>query len=300
MLVACTLLSACGTKMAYGYLDWAIQWKIRGLVPLTSEQKQQTKLASVAFHQWHQSTQLLQYADYLESLKALLKKGPITEKFIHAETDKVQLLLDQSLQFALPSIMQLSQSFTDEQVDELLESFKEDREEYRNENEPAELHQLMNEYYAVLVSVIEKHQGFIANFVGDAMLALWTGGEINESMCQKAYAAAIELQQRIADDPKLSQKLPTCVALHGGQFSLGNLGAKGHYEYSPVGDIINTVSRVEHFNRDLGTQFLCTEIIAKNLTLKNGMPELIAMGDHVFRNKTEPMTLYTTDTLKTN
>ena len=166
--------------------------------------------------------------------------------------------------------------------------------------EPAELHQLMNEYYAVLVSVIEKHQGFIANFVGDAMLALWTGGEINESMCQKAYAAAIELQQRIADDPKLSQKLPTCVALHGGQFSLGNLGAKGHYEYSPVGDIINTVSRVEHFNRDLGTQFLCTEIIAKNLTLKNGMPELIAMGDHVFRNKTEPMTLYTTDTLKTN
>ena len=134
MLVACTLLSACGTKMAYGYLDWAIQWKIRGLVPLTSEQKQQTKLASVAFHQWHQSTQLSQYADYLESLKALLEKGPVTEKIIHAETDKVQLLLDQSLRFALPSILQLSQSLTDKQVDELLESFKEDREEYRNEN----------------------------------------------------------------------------------------------------------------------------------------------------------------------
>src|SRR5690606_29543472 len=51
---------------------------------------------------------------------------------------------------------------------------------------PTELHALMNRYYAVLIDAVEKHGGFIGNLVGDGMLALWTGSQIDSVMCDAA------------------------------------------------------------------------------------------------------------------
>lgn len=155
---------------------------------------------------------------------------------------------------------------------------------------PDVLHELMNAYYAELLESVEQYGGFIGNLVGDGMLALWTGPEVTPEMCQSALLAAKEIQQRVNRNPRFSHSLPTCSAIHGGQFSLGNLGAKGHFEYSPVGDIINTASRVEHFNRNLGTQFLCTEPIAKQLAINN--TNLRALGSFTFRHKSIAMPLY--------
>ncbi len=160
--------------------------------------------------------------------------------------------------------------------------------------EPDDLHQLMNIYYSELVSTVEEFGGFIGNLVGDGMLALWTGPRITPEMCQAALHASQEIQRRINNHPKLCHALPTCSAIHGGQFSLGNLGGQGHFEYSPVGDIINTASRVEHFNRNLGTAFLCTESIAKQLSLVESSEaiQLRPLGNFTFRNKALAMPLY--------
>lgn len=164
---------------------------------------------------------------------------------------------------------------------------------------PAELHRLMNRYYQRLISVVERHHGFIGNIVGDSLMALWTGPKITRDMCDAAMRTALEIQADIQNDSELAQQLPTCIALHGGQFSLGNLGAQGHFEYSPVGDIINTVSRVEHFNRDLGTEFLCSATIAERLTsnVDNTDQEppcpLRFLGTFNLRNKAAGVPLYT-------
>jgi adenylate cyclase len=46
---------------------------------------------------------------------------------------------------------------------------------------------------------------------------------------------------------------------------LGNIGAAGHYEYRPVGDIVNTASRIEGLNKHLGTRILASEEVARHL-----------------------------------
>lgn len=159
---------------------------------------------------------------------------------------------------------------------------------------PEELHSLMNQYYEALVTQVKKHGGFVANIVGDSLLALWTAPKINAELCLKALSCAEEIQQNIAADEKIASLLPTCIALHGGQFSLGNLGASGHYEYSPVGDIINTTSRIEHFNRDLGTDLLISEIIAKQLQeTSDTAAKCRYLGAFNMRNKAAAIPLYT-------
>jgi adenylate cyclase len=157
---------------------------------------------------------------------------------------------------------------------------------------PGELHSLMNRYYAVLIKTVKEHGGFIGNLVGDGMLALWTVPEITPSTCHAALQTVLKIQERLAQDPDLHEKLPTCFGLHGGQFSLGNLGHTGHFEYSPVGDMINTAARIEHFNRQLGTRILCSAPIAEHL--RQSLPiKLRFLGNFSLRNKAVPVALYT-------
>jgi len=156
---------------------------------------------------------------------------------------------------------------------------------------PSELHSLMNRYYAVLIQVVKENGGFIGNLVGDGMLALWTGPAITPQMCTSALQAALEIRRRLALEPDLQNQLPTCFGLHGGQFSLGNLGSSGHFEYSPVGDMINTASRIEHFNRNLGTQVLCSGPVAEHL-ISSPTAKLRFLGNFQLRNKAESVPIY--------
>lgn len=127
-------LAGCTTKLAYNYLDWAMIWKVERLVSLDAEQKQQTKQALQEFHVWHRKTQLVQYAQYLDQLAKRVDQGPITAEEIHAETDKIQLLLAQSLTHILPDISRVLRTLSDQQVSELLASLTEEREEYVEEH----------------------------------------------------------------------------------------------------------------------------------------------------------------------
>lgn len=157
---------------------------------------------------------------------------------------------------------------------------------------PSELHSLMNRYYAVLIKAVKEQGGFIGNLVGDGMLALWTSAEITPAICQSAVQTVHTIQERLAQDAELYEKLPTCFGLHGGQFSLGNLGHTGHFEYSPVGDMINTAARIEHFNRQLGTCVLYSAPVAEHLLQLTSI-KLRFLGNIALRNKAVPVALYT-------
>jgi len=119
--------------MAYNFLDWAIEWKVQRLVKLQGEQKILTQKAIKEFHQWHRTTQLPQYADYLRQLQTRLNQGPISAKEIHAETDKIQILVDQSVDKVLPDATEVLAMLSDEQVKELLHSVAEERDEYKDD-----------------------------------------------------------------------------------------------------------------------------------------------------------------------
>lgn len=153
---------------------------------------------------------------------------------------------------------------------------------------PDALHQQLNRYYETLIDTVNKYQGSVANIVGDSLLAIWTAPSLDEKLCTLAFAAACEIAEKNNNLSRESIKLPTSIALHGGEFSLGNLGARNHFEYSPVGDIVNTSSRIEHLNRDLGTKLLCSGKI--NSLLPNAHTRYL--GKFVLRNKAESIALY--------
>jgi len=150
-----------------------------------------------------------------------------------------------------------------------------DAEQYTQLSEqltPQELSERLNLYYRLLFTPVRKREGVISDVVGDAMLALWPtyqshGASSTAQLRENACDAALEIIQALEHaDPK--HALPTRIGLHAGDIMLGNVGAIDHFEYRAVGDIVNTATRIQGLNKQLGTRLIASKEILRDLSDK--------------------------------
>jgi adenylate cyclase len=138
-----------------------------------------------------------------------------------------------------------------------------DAEQYTKVSEPMnpmELQNLMNKYYGVLFKPIKQYGGVVSGIIGDAMLAIWVTQQPDSALRDRACQAALDIAKAVdqfnQSQPSDQWKLPTRIGLHTGDIFLGAVGAIDHYEYTPLGDIVNTAQRIENLNKSLGTRIL--------------------------------------------
>jgi adenylate cyclase len=155
---------------------------------------------------------------------------------------------------------------------------------------PEQLSIFLTRYYQKIFEPIQENGGIISDVKGDSMLALWNSSAPDPDQFQSACRAAIQVSQAVNQPTSHSRPplLPTRIGLHAGDIRLGHIGAGGHFEYRPVGDIVNTASRIEGLNKKLGTDILISEEIALSIdgffTRK--------MGTFIVPGKTRPVTIY--------
>lgn len=133
--------------------------------------------------------------------------------------------------------------------------------------DPKELGSFMNRYYETIFKPIKQHGGIVSDVIGDSVLAIWISAYPESVLKQKACTAALEISREILkfNQESVNFKLPTRIGLHSGHILMGNIGAIDHYEYRPVGDIVNTATRIEGLNKHLKTQILVTKEVINNL-----------------------------------
>ena len=168
-----------------------------------------------------------------------------------------------------------------------------DAEHYTSLSEsldPKDLGDFMNRYYETVFKPIEERAGVISNVVGDSVLALWVAGHPETSLRREACLAAIGIGKALRQFNQSSGpfQLPTRIGLHSGPILLGYIGAMDHYAYRPLGDIVNTTTRVEGLNKYLGTGILATEEVVHQLDqfLTREIGTFLLVG------KTKPLTIY--------
>ncbi len=168
-----------------------------------------------------------------------------------------------------------------------------DAEKYTGLSEsmnPKELTCLMNRYYQAVFEPIKAHGGLVLQVVGDSVLAIWPAPHSDAHLKAKACAAALGIDAAVQRFNAQAEdyQLPTRIGMHAGYILLGNIGALDHFEYRPVGDIVNTASRLEGLNKYLGTRLLISEEIRQHL---KGF-RTRCMGKFVFIGKSKPNTVY--------
>lgn len=168
-----------------------------------------------------------------------------------------------------------------------------DAEQYTSVSEtmdPQELSTFMNKYYESIFAPVRQHGGIVSNVVGDSMLAIWTTTQPDDALRYKACQAALDISDAVRrfNQSSNSYQLRTRIGIHSGDIALGNIGAVDHYEYRPVGDIVNTATRIEGLNKYLGTSLLASEDVMNHL---NGFLAR-EIGQFLFVGKSKPLVIY--------
>jgi adenylate cyclase len=114
---------------------------------------------------------------------------------------------------------------------------------------PAELVAVLNEFFAVVVEVVERHGGVINKFEGDASLAIFGAPVPTDDNAGRALAAARELNGRLnAPDAVIRFG----IGVSAGIAAAGNVGDPTRYEYTVIGDPVNEAARLTEVAKRAG------------------------------------------------
>ncbi|MFF0267851.1 adenylate/guanylate cyclase domain-containing protein [Kribbella sp. NPDC004536] len=106
---------------------------------------------------------------------------------------------------------------------------------------PAEVVQLLNRFFAIVVAEVDRQGGFVNKFAGDAALAIFGAPVELADPAGSALAAGRALTRRLADE------LPEATAGLGvtaGIVVAGTVGDVRRHEYTVIGDPVNEAARL--------------------------------------------------------
>jgi adenylate cyclase len=159
--------------------------------------------------------------------------------------------------------------------------------------EPEIVANLLNAYLNLLSQAVLEHGGTIDKFVGDAVVAFWGAPIARPDDGERAARAALAMWRvgeafrttPIGDHPALGR---TRVGLHHGLAIVGNFGGEGRIQYTALGDVMNTASRLESANKQLMTRLLISRE-ALPASMASGFR---AMGRVRLRGRARPVEVF--------
>lgn len=154
----------------------------------------------------------------------------------------------------------------------------------------------LNRCMSELTSHITHHEGYVAKFLGDGLMAFWSAFRPDPYQAVRACTSALECRDGLA---RLNRSegfahLPSLSARFGiatGQVIVGDCGAPPQLnDYTVIGNEVNLASRLESANKQFGTSILITDRTRDQL----GRAELRTrpIGRIIVVGQTVPVSVY--------
>jgi adenylate cyclase len=110
--------------------------------------------------------------------------------------------------------------------------------------EPEEVVVMLNRYLEAQAEVVERHGGDIDKFVGDELMAIFRGPDM-EARALACALEMVEVVERINDAlPSDVPRLQIGVGLNVGEVVLGAMGARNRMDFTVIGDAVNLAARL--------------------------------------------------------
>lgn len=156
---------------------------------------------------------------------------------------------------------------------------------------PEEVIAYLNDLFAGLIEIVNRHQGMVNKFLGDGFLAVFGALERSPKDGRNAVLASLEMIRHVEELSAKPGFPPTRIGIgiHAGPAVTGNVGSEGKKEFAILGDTVNLASRVEQLNKTYGSTLLVTD------SVRSGSEDLIR-GEPLppvqVKGRAEPVCLY--------
>ena len=153
---------------------------------------------------------------------------------------------------------------------------------------PEQVTEIMNRVLTEQVTCIQAHGGMVDKFIGDACMAIFNSPLTLDEHEKRAVACAQDMRTAMQ---LLQNELPEPIAIgigvNTGEAVVGNMGSDTRFDYSAIGDAVNTAARLESATKEAGVDILIGERTAMKVD-QAWLHDTIEV-----KGKKEPLTVYT-------
>lgn len=156
---------------------------------------------------------------------------------------------------------------------------------------PAAVVAVLNRFFEVVVDAVEAQGGWVNKFEGDAALCVFGPPTGLPDHADAALRAVRDLRQRL-DALAAEVGTQAGIGVASGLVIAGNVGASGRYEYTVIGDAVNTAARLTELAKDTDAGVLAAATSVERATAQE-QARWHEIDQVVVRGRTEPTVLFT-------
>jgi adenylate cyclase len=146
----------------------------------------------------------------------------------------------------------------------------------------------LNELWGIVVPIVTRHDGHANKFIGDGLLSVFGAPDRLDDHADRAVAAALEIPDAVED--RFGGRLRVGIGVNSGPVVAGTIGGGGRLDFTVIGDVVNTASRVESATRETGDDVLITA--DTRAMLQRDLGEWEERPPVALKGKSRPVVLY--------
>jgi adenylate cyclase len=153
---------------------------------------------------------------------------------------------------------------------------------------------LLNEYFTVMVDCIQREEGMLDKFIGDAIMAVFGMPFIHDDDEDRGVRAAVSMIADLAEfnrerEARGQMAIDMGIGLNTDEIVSGNIGSPKRMDYTVIGDGVNLAARLESACKQYAARILISENTYKKL---RGTYRSREIDKVVVKGKTEPVGVY--------
>jgi signal transduction histidine kinase/class 3 adenylate cyclase len=155
---------------------------------------------------------------------------------------------------------------------------------------PEENFMFINEFVGRLGPVIAENNGFVNQYIGDAIMAIFP------EKAENGLKAAVEMQKKLDEFNtervvEGNKEIRMGIGLHTGPLIMGIIGDKHHAEPTTIADTVNISSRLEGLTRQFGVRIIISESSIEQMQDHKKF-NLRYLGHALVKGKQKPIKMY--------
>jgi len=151
---------------------------------------------------------------------------------------------------------------------------------------PQEAFAFVNDYLSFMEPEIHLEQGFISQYLGDGIMAIFPGDADGAVRAAVGMMRALKIFNAAREAP-----VRLGIGIHHGPLMMGTLGGGDRLDDGVIGDVVNLAARVESLTKYYRTLVLLTEHTVERLSDRSGFC-LRELDRVVAKGKTHPVVIY--------
>ncbi|MEN3033370.1 MAG: adenylate/guanylate cyclase domain-containing protein [Aquificaceae bacterium] len=160
--------------------------------------------------------------------------------------------------------------------------------------DPEVLVNVLNRYLEPMTLIVLEERGMLDKYIGDAIMAIFNAPIEVEDHPSRACKSALRMLEKLKELNEGFRKdfgieLSIGVGINTGYAVIGNMGSSVRFDYTAIGDTVNTASRLEGLNKFYKTSIIISESTAREIEDRF----LLRMLDKVaVKGKAQATTIY--------